>query len=417
MSSFSSDSSLRGLSFVGVFAFVVGRVWHEAFSLQGGIPMFNFLFYGFSILVLAHIAFRGLTDPLGVRRRLSIFFLGLAIFVSSLVVWTFYVTGDFNAINRDDFGAMYFGFVVSAMSYGVLGYLAFVFSRSFSVKAVLSVLLLSLVPILWITDWVSLAIVYRDYGTGRTVNYLLIGDIVVFAYLLYLLSVGFDGSLKFGNYLIGVLVFVVLFLNNSRSSLILFGVCFFVAHLIVALMSKEVRRKSIVLSLVGFSGFSLFAVFYWNDLEALFRGSRMLSLFLDAGADGSLQSRSLIMDEGLRRIAQNFLLGDIAGQIKHAYGIAPLGSYIHNVLSFWEQFGLVVFLLYIGAWGFLLLEVSRVLRINRAAGLILLFGFLFALFSMVFARAFVHTVFSAFLVLIACQASRLDADEELINPD
>jgi len=77
----------------------------------------------------------------------------------------------------------------------------------------------------------------------------------------------------------------------------------------------------------------------------------------------------------------------------------------------------VVFLLYIGAWGFLLLEVSRVLRINRAAGLILLFGFLFALFSMVFARAFVHTVFSAFLVLIACQASRLDADEELINPD
>lgn len=415
MSSFSSDSSLRGFSFFGVFAFVVGRVWHEAFSLQGGIPMFNFLFYGFSLFALAYIAFRGLTDPLGVRRRLSVIFLGLAIFVSLLVVWIFYVTGDFNGVSRDDFGAMYFGFVVSSISYGVLGYLAFVFSRSFSAGTLLSVLLLSLIPVLWITDWSSLTIVYRDYATGRTVNYLLIGDVVVFAYLLYLLSAGVDGSLKTGHYLFGGLVFIVLFLNNSRSSLIFFGVCFFAAHFIVSMMSKAIRRRSIVLSLVGFSAFSLFAIFYWSDLEVLLRGSRVLSLFLDAGADGSVLSRSLIMDEGLRRIAENFFLGDIAGQTKHAYGIVPLGSYIHNVLSFWEQFGLVVFLLYIGAWGFLLLEVYRGLRVNRVVGLVLLFGFLYALLSMVFARAFVHTVFSGFLVLIACQASRLDAGEELTD--
>lgn len=412
MSSFSSDSLLRVFSFVGVLAFVAGRVWHEAFALQGGIPMFNFLFYGFSLSVLIYIAFRGLSEPRGVRRRLSIFFLGAAILVSLLVVFVFNETGDFNSVNRDDFGAMYFGFVVSSISYGVLGYLSFVFSNAFSPRAVLFVLLFALVPVFLISDWSSLTIVYRDYATGRTVNYLLIGDVVVFAYLFYLFSVVVSGALGVGHYLFGGIVFVVLFLNNSRSSLILFVASFFVAHFIASLRSIEVRRRSVVLFLLGCSAVSLFTIFYWSELEALLRGSRVLALFLDAGADGSVVSRSMIMDEGLRRITENFFLGDIAGQVKHAYGIAPLGSYIHNVLSYWEQFGLLVFLLYVAAWVFLTVEVSRSFRVNRAVGLVLLFGFLYAVFSMVFARAFVHTVFSSFLVLIACQASHVDSAEE-----
>lgn len=412
MSSFSSDKLLKACSFFGVLAFVTGRVWHEAFALRGGIPMFNFLFFGYSLVVLTYLIFRELPHPLAFRRSASLFLLSISIIVSFLVIFVFYHTGDFYIVDRVDFGSMYFGFIVSSVSYAVLGYLSFVFVRCFSARAVFLMLVLAVLPVFLVTDWTALAIVYRDYLTGGTVNYLLIGDMLVFTYLLYFASVVSADSSKARYYVLWLLIFVALFVNNSRSSLFFFAACFFLAHLIVSLTSLAVRRNTIVLFVAALCLFVILGAFYWREFEYFFQGSRVLSLFFDAGGDGSLQSRSRILEEGIGRISRNYFLGDIAGQVKHAYAIAPLGSYIHNILSFWEQFGLLVFLLYIGAWAFLLTEIFRDAPKNRLMGMVLFFGFLYAIFSMVFARAFVHTVFSSFFVFIACQVAQLSRDNE-----
>jgi hypothetical protein len=61
-------------------------------------------------------------------------------------------------------------------------------------------------------------------------------------------------------------------------------------------------------------------------------------------SDASLNERSILLDSGLAGIASAPFLGDYLGQVRD-FGM--VGSYIHNVLSMWQQFGLFEFALYI----------------------------------------------------------------------
>jgi len=52
----------------------------------------------------------------------------------------------------------------------------------------------------------------------------------------------------------------------------------------------------------------------------------------------------IALEVGWEGILNHWLLGDYGGQVKH---FGDLGSYIHNILSYWRQYGIVPFVLII----------------------------------------------------------------------
>lgn len=68
-----------------------------------------------------------------------------------------------------------------------------------------------------------------------------------------------------------------------------------------------------------------------------------LSSFQEGFYDGSFLERQVLLIDGLRAIGDNIFFGDYAGHLINGES----GKYIHNFLSYYRQFGLVFFLLYI----------------------------------------------------------------------
>ena len=70
----------------------------------------------------------------------------------------------------------------------------------------------------------------------------------------------------------------------------------------------------------------------------------------------SLAARNLFLERGIQDIRRSPILGDYGAQMRGPgwdpglgwVGRFGLGAYIHNVLSVWQQFGLIPFLLYSG---------------------------------------------------------------------
>lgn len=75
--------------------------------------------------------------------------------------------------------------------------------------------------------------------------------------------------------------------------------------------------------------------------------SRML-LDVLTGEDSSLNSRADQFNAGLKALSQNWILGDYAGQVRD---FGDFGAYLHNILSYWRQFGLVAFVMILILWG------------------------------------------------------------------
>ncbi len=68
----------------------------------------------------------------------------------------------------------------------------------------------------------------------------------------------------------------------------------------------------------------------------------MFSILTDLEGDASQQARNALLHVGLKRTLESPILGDYGGVI-HEFG--NLGSYIHNILSYWQTYGLLPFIL------------------------------------------------------------------------
>ena len=66
-----------------------------------------------------------------------------------------------------------------------------------------------------------------------------------------------------------------------------------------------------------------------------------------SGEDSSMKSRLIQFDVGLTALAEHWFIGDYAGQVRD---FGEYGAYMHNILSYWSQFGLIPFLLIISIW-------------------------------------------------------------------
>src|SRR6056297_2487183 len=93
------------------------------------------------------------------------------------------------------------------------------------------------------------------------------------------------------------------------------------------------------------------------NINHLQEANARMFVFLDLEQDSSFNARQELFDKGVRAIKNHWYTGDLAGQTE--YG--GLGSYIHNYLSLWRQFGLFAFMLFIILILFLIYRIFSIL--------------------------------------------------------
>lgn len=129
-----------------------------------------------------------------------------------------------------------------------------------------------------------------------------------------------------------------LFLIGARSEL--YG--FAIVSPIIAWFGVKARPKfTFLLASAGVIAVTVLVVTNWSSLAQ----SRPLQVVASLQDIGSFQQRRTFLMAGLEDIGANVLTGTFAG---HYERFGSVGTYIHNFLSAWRQFGLGVFLLYGG---------------------------------------------------------------------
>ena len=106
--------------------------------------------------------------------------------------------------------------------------------------------------------------------------------------------------------------------------------------------------------------------------------------------DTSLSDRADMHQQGMNAICSNKLLGDFKGQMVDG----GYGSYMHDIFSYWRQYGIIAFFLLIIilmiAWSslFLIKERNNNMKKVKVFAFVYLF---YTTFGMTIAKSFVYT--------------------------
>lgn len=137
---------------------------------------------------------------------------------------------------------------------------------------------------------------------------------------------------------IATLVLIMLYFIHSRASFY----SFIVVYTFFILKELGVKKSIYIF-------FTILAVssilYFFNIIEP---SKRMLGIS-QISQDGSFNERLEQFKYGIEAIKNNWFFGQYAGQVIFHEGSkysAGLGSYMHNILSFYRQYGLVFFLIF-----------------------------------------------------------------------
>lgn len=407
--------SYRGTLFkyANVFYLIYALGLRVPFEILNGLGLisfnyFNLIWYALSLIfIVIHFYFNNFY-----LKSKKCFFLLVAFIFSCLLSYVSILYHYFSlSLPSQEFKTMYLGYIFSSYSYFCTGIVAFYLSANFNYSRFnyISIpLVLAILPIFIISDYETFSIPVRALFDDVGVNYLLFGDLISFSFFVYVFSIlssryenqsHRSGIVKlsfFSNYFFIFFVFVVvifsLYLNGSRTSFVIFV---FTSVLLFFYLNAKLNLKFIVFLLISVYVFVLFSFYFsnFNINYSEFADSRMLSILFSRTEDGSLIARGQIKYFGFQRIKDNFFQGDLGGQIIHPYGGSPLGSYIHNFLSYLAQFGFGVFIIYFSSW---LLLLFYMLKYSDGSVKFALSIVMFAILSVLFSRAFVHTIFFAY---------------------
>ncbi|ENM5731179.1 O-antigen ligase family protein [Vibrio mimicus] len=161
--------------------------------------------------------------------------------------------------------------------------------------------------------------------------YLVLGDLFSIISLYLIVNANNDNN----KVILFIFSVCALILINSRSSLFVFIISAFVYFCLFLENNKAVIFKLIFASVV-FIGLLLFIR---EDFLDSFQSTRIFTL-VSGQFDKSTYERDLLYEYGISSIKSSFFTGDLASQIE----FSNIGGYIHNILSYWRQFGLLVFL-------------------------------------------------------------------------
>ena len=129
-----------------------------------------------------------------------------------------------------------------------------------------------------------------------------------------------------------------LFFISSRTALIAFTLAITFSEI----LSIKSKPSNIIIFIICFFGLSL--IYFYLQYTATGYSSRLFSI---SEEDTSISGRRNMLNIGLNAISNNIFIGDFAGQVKIAGdGLgARWGGYMHNILSFFRQGGVIVFAL------------------------------------------------------------------------
>ena len=208
-------------------------------------------------------------------------------------------------------------------------------------------------------------------------------DILVVVYFIFLLKERKKRIKNIFQLSITALILFFLFIGGSRTTFILFLVSY--------LLVFGVKFKYIFI-------FGLTLVVLINDqfieiisnIERL-KDYRVLKL-LSYKEDTSYIARNKLFDSGLNDILENPLLGKFGGQLTSSITDATgrrWGGYIHNILSYYRQFGLIPFILLVNL---LVHSTNKLVKTNKKFIPILLFLLISILFSRSYSFPFVFII-------------------------
>jgi O-antigen ligase len=135
-------------------------------------------------------------------------------------------------------------------------------------------------------------------------------------------------------------LFIIL-LSASRTSFICFGLA---GLTLLAVLSFKVSTKKMILPIallvLLISLASIYGQFFTEKVTAQYGDTYRFAL-TNYKTDGSYVFRGEIFDQRWRELEDNWLMGHYLSE----YAAGRSGTYFHNWLSFWTNFGIVPFLL------------------------------------------------------------------------
>jgi hypothetical protein len=234
-----------------------------------------------------------------------------------------YVIIQFNYIYDKDI--YLYKFNISCFIYYIVMYCMgrfFVYNPIFNKWLIFVYLLYVLILYINLYNSVFQIMMKGDYGVK-----LKLGDTFAIVSILILTTIG----KKYFKIFIFFISSIFLFAIGSRTSLYLY------IFISIFYFIRNVSYKYIFISMMFLIG-SVFYLINTNKIDI--EHDRRIAILYNLSSDGSYNSRENLLKNGLNSILNNPVLGDYGGQFKKYNDI---GSYIHNILSYYRQFGLVVF--------------------------------------------------------------------------
>jgi O-antigen ligase len=152
-----------------------------------------------------------------------------------------------------------------------------------------------------------------------------------------------------------VISFVILYLLGARSEFYGFVFVVFAAGMVA------MTRSSFLVKMLFFSIVAAFLILFLL-VQGTEYSNRQLEV-LKLADSSSVARRIELFQEGWLHVKNSPILGDYAGQLREG----GFGSYIHNGLSAWRQFGMVGFILYFGlAMIFLFMAIRKVFIVGKS---------------------------------------------------
>ena len=355
--------------------------------------LYNPLWYAWSLLNLIFFSIthrRLVGGSVGFMTIFTIFIVFLVSSISVVALAFFF----YDEMPESSFG-MYAGFILSHIAYISIGFcFSILVFRFIAYKTLMLFFAVLVLPILVIADYSTLSIPFREIFEKTGVNYLLFGDLISLSFFAMISTLSVKNNKMIFVVSSFILVSIILFINGSRTSFAVFVSCFVLSF---GATQFPVRKFVYFFSASVFTLVFFITLFSIVELESGgFGNSRMLSILSTGSSDSSLVNRDTINDNAIVRIISNPIQGDIGGQVSHPFGSSPMGSYMHNIMSYWEQFGLLSFVSFIAMWVFLGVALFNKLMLesNRYIRLSLVAIFFYSIICMIFSRSFVHTAFA-----------------------
>lgn len=387
-----SSASLLLVFFAVVYEFpasVVVEVW-SSYGVVNSSGFIKFRLF-FAALVIAVctlnliLNFKGILKTREFRVYIFIYCVMLVIVWLNRGEYAFMTVVDVHTISAYDYWTPKF---FKYLLFFLIG-LQLVNLSAFRYLLLLSWILSGLVVLQYV-DYELLGLNRRDFVVGANKGvYLFLGD--AFALTSLLTFALFKNN--FVRFYIFIFSAVVIFFIGSRTSFIVFTFVIFLYYILLFRLKWLPFYLITCVTLVGVG-----STLDFNELAETNR--RMVGVFVDFEEDNSVQGRRQLTERGWEDILDNPVFGRFGGQRDSGvlFEKEDWNSYMHNIFSYWRQFGIFVFfpICYIyyrfgrGVFSMLSSKQSQSFRVYFLMGAFITVE---SLFSRSFAFAATHMIF------------------------